>query len=359
MAKQKFSVSGAFEETSYVLQLESEANSLRQQIEELRKANSDPAIMRPKLEELQALAQQTTGGIQEIEVSKIQRNPAQPRQTFPAESLQTLALSLQEDGQQQPLILIDNEDGFYLIFDGERRWRASQLMSKTTLAAVIIPKPDKELHRQVLVANLHRENLNGLDVAEALIKELKAVTGLETKEITIALNTALVRLRRYDQHSIVVDSVAQPLEVQRRQLDGLKLSRTEKQIIGTLVALRLNPYTVNSSTFKVLEFPEDLKRAIRDGLPVTHAFEIARLHGHPLIGEEEALPLRAQCIAQIMSQRLSVTATKKLVTTLLPKKEDQEPSAISFAKKISPEGLSTEQRQAVVKLLKQKIKELQ
>jgi ParB family chromosome partitioning protein len=224
---------------------------------------------------------------------------------------------------------------------------------------VIIPRPDKELHRQVLVANLHRENLNGLDVAEALIKELYAVTGLETKKITTALNTALVRVRRSEKHEELIELITKPLSVQRKQIEEFDLNETEKDIIGTLLGLRLNPYSINTMTFKILEFPEDLKKAIRDdGLPTTHATCIARIHASAFLDEDDALSLRGQCVTEVLSRRLSVSETKKLVGTLLPKKE-RTPSAISFAQKISPEGLSEPERKALVKLLKEKIKELQ
>jgi ParB family chromosome partitioning protein len=358
--KSSFNVEEVFGETTQVMQLESQITQLTQEIEELRSSSGDSVEMKSKLEELQALAAATRGSVSEIEIEKIRPNPSQPRQTFSHDSLLALALSLQEDGQQQPIIVIDNEDGSYLIFDGERRWRACQLIQKSTLAAVTIARPDKELHRQVLVANLHRENLNGLDVAEALIKELKSVTSLETKQITTTLNTGLTRLKRNGQYDLLVGLITQPLAVQRAKLEELDLNSTEeRQIIATLLSLRLNPASINMMTFKILEFPEDLKQAIREGLPTTHAREVARLKVPALETEAEAIAMRSQCVTEIMTRHLSVTQAKTLVSRLLPKKQKEEPIVIANARKINAEGLSEVERQALLEVLQEKIKELE
>lgn len=357
--KTSFNVEEVFGETTQVMQLESQIVQLTQEIEELRSSSGDSVEMKSKLEELQALAAATRGSVSEIEIEKIRPNPSQPRQTFSHDSLFALALSLQEDGQQQPIIVIDNEDGSYLIFDGERRWRACQLIQKSTLAAVTIARPDKELHRQVLIANLHRENLNGLDMAEALIRELKSVTELETKQITTALHTSVRRIQRNGKYEQLVDLITQPLAIQRAKLEELDLNSTEKQIIGTLLSLRLNPSSIDVMTFKILEFPEDLKQAIREGLPTTHAREVARLKVPALETEAEAIAMRSQCVTEIMTRHLSVTQAKTLVSRLLPKKPKEEPIVIANARKINAEGLSEAQRQALLEVLQEKIKELE
>ena len=53
-------------------------------------------------------------------------NPTQPRRRFDAESISSLAESLQTAGLIQPLIVRPLTDGRYEIIAGERRWRAAR-----------------------------------------------------------------------------------------------------------------------------------------------------------------------------------------------------------------------------------------
>ena len=50
---------------------------------------------------------------------------AQPRTVF--ENLEELAESLKELGQQQPIVVSPDNKGYYVIEQGERRWRAAKL----------------------------------------------------------------------------------------------------------------------------------------------------------------------------------------------------------------------------------------
>ena len=69
-----------------------------------------------------------TGGsssISEIELSKIQPNPEQPRSIFEQETLEELAASIRSIGIIQPITLKEMGDDRYMIISGERRYRAS------------------------------------------------------------------------------------------------------------------------------------------------------------------------------------------------------------------------------------------
>lgn len=65
-----------------------------------------------------------TGGsssISEIELSKIQPNPDQPRSVFEEETLEELATSIRSLGVIQPITLKETGTDKYMIISGERR----------------------------------------------------------------------------------------------------------------------------------------------------------------------------------------------------------------------------------------------
>ncbi len=67
-----------------------------------------------------------TGGsssISEIELSKIQPNPDQPRSVFEEETLEELAASIRSLGVIQPITLKETGTDKYMIISGERRYQ--------------------------------------------------------------------------------------------------------------------------------------------------------------------------------------------------------------------------------------------
>lgn len=115
--------------------LESKIAELSAEIEQLRSSGSQE--LEAKVQELRE--QLASGGVLDVLIEQIDRNVEQPRQTFTQESIEMLALSLESDGQQEPIILIEQLNGRYLLFDGERRWRGAKLLNWETIKAVVIP----------------------------------------------------------------------------------------------------------------------------------------------------------------------------------------------------------------------------
>lgn len=102
----------------------------------------------------------------EIEVEDLKPNPFQPRLKFDDQTIDELAQSIKETGIVQPVIVVPEED-HYKIIVGERRWRAAQRAGLRKIPVLIrnIPK-DKELEVS-LIENIHREELNALEIARA------------------------------------------------------------------------------------------------------------------------------------------------------------------------------------------------
>ncbi|MCX6568619.1 MAG: ParB/RepB/Spo0J family partition protein, partial [Candidatus Aminicenantes bacterium] len=89
-----------------------------------------------------------------------------PRTRFDDKTIDELAQSIRETGIVQPVIVAP-EDDHYTIIVGERRWRAAQRAGLRKIPVLIrnIPK-DKQLEVS-LIENIHREELNALEIAHA------------------------------------------------------------------------------------------------------------------------------------------------------------------------------------------------
>lgn len=114
-----------------------------------------------------------TGGsssINEIELSKIQPNPEQPRSVFEQEALDELAASIRTLGVIQPITLKEIESDKYMIISGERRYRASLAAGLTSIPAYICTAEDDNVVEMALIENIQREDLNSIEIALAYQK---------------------------------------------------------------------------------------------------------------------------------------------------------------------------------------------
>ncbi len=111
-----------------------------------------------------------TGGsssISEIELSKIQPNPEQPRSVFEEEALEELAASIRSLGVIQPVTLKELGPDKYMIISGERRYRAAQKAGLTRIPAYIRTAADENIVEMALIENIQREDLNAIEIALA------------------------------------------------------------------------------------------------------------------------------------------------------------------------------------------------
>ena len=110
----------------------------------------------------------------EIEISKIEPNPYQPRTEFNQEALEELAASIRLLGLIQPITLRPLTDGRYQIISGERRFRASQIAGLERVPAYIRQTDDQGMLEMAIVENIQREDLDSIEVAlsfQRLIEE--------------------------------------------------------------------------------------------------------------------------------------------------------------------------------------------
>ncbi|MBL7882824.1 MAG: ParB/RepB/Spo0J family partition protein [Bacteroidia bacterium] len=105
------------------------------------------------------------GSVSNIEISKIETNPFQPRTQFDEDALNELAGSIKEHGIIQPITVRKLGYDKYQLISGERRFRASQLAGLTSVPAYIRIANDQAMLEMALVENIQRENLDAIEVA--------------------------------------------------------------------------------------------------------------------------------------------------------------------------------------------------
>lgn len=100
----------------------------------------------------------------EVDIEAVVANPLQPRLKFDSTSIEELAQSIKETGILQPILVVP-EDDRYRIIVGERRWRAAQKAGLKKIPVLIRSIPRARQLEVSIVENLHREDLNPLEIA--------------------------------------------------------------------------------------------------------------------------------------------------------------------------------------------------
>lgn len=283
------------------------------EIEQLRAQSQahDRLQLQSQIDELRKHLEQSQGSSQ-YPVEKIQPNPDQPRKTF-IEEVESMALSLQREGQLDPIILF--EDG--MLLDGECRWRAAKTLGWETIEVVFTAKPDqpKVLRRKAYLTNLHRRGLNALDKAETLVAiACDEIPNLPPEEVPRAINRVLTRLKRRKQ-SLGDRLHLQPSGQQQAVLEQLEVDPVESQVFLIFLGLQEHPVSLNRNIFPALNLTPDLKAAVREqSLGCAQALILNRLSAADLkISERQALKLREKGVREVLSQNLSTTQTQRWV----------------------------------------------
>ncbi|HUU37321.1 MAG TPA: ParB/RepB/Spo0J family partition protein [Candidatus Desulfaltia sp.] len=110
----------------------------------------------------------------EVAIDEVVPNPLQPRLKFDPQSIEELARSIRETGVIQPILVVPEGDTYKIIV-GERRWRAAHKAGLKKIPVLIRQIPIGRQLEISLVENLHREDLNPLEIAhvyQRLVEEL-------------------------------------------------------------------------------------------------------------------------------------------------------------------------------------------
>jgi ParB family chromosome partitioning protein len=199
----------------------------------------------------------------ELSVNEIEMNPFQPRREFNLDEIASLAESIKNHQQLQP-ILVRIVDGRYQLISGERRLRAT-------------------IH-----AGLHRIRAEVREADDRLVAELAIIENLQRKDLN-PIEKAMSFKRYIEEHKCKQDDLARRLSIDRSTIANL---------------------------MRLLELPQQI-------LDWLGASELSAGHARALlpIGDEEIQTRTAQ---KIMEDRWSVRATESYVGELLKSEEDTD-----------------------------------
>ena len=93
-------------------------------------------------------------------MSRIVRNPYQPRETFNDDKFQELVSSVRVHGVLQPIVVRSKGSDQYELVAGERRLRAAIAAGLSRIPAVIRELTNEQSLQVALVENIQREDIN-------------------------------------------------------------------------------------------------------------------------------------------------------------------------------------------------------
>ncbi|MBI3167557.1 MAG: ParB/RepB/Spo0J family partition protein, partial [Chloroflexi bacterium] len=185
------------------------------------------------------------GGVQQVAVEAIKRNPRQPRVHFKEDELDELAASIREHGVIQPLIVSPKGDGTFILIAGERRWQASQRAGLQKVPVVTRQANNQELLELALIENVQRADLNPMEEAEAY-HQLAEDFGLSHEMIARRVGKSRVAVTNTMRLTNLADAVKQALvdnkitEGHARALLGLSTQKAQTSALQTIINLQFS-----------------------------------------------------------------------------------------------------------------------
>ncbi len=198
-----------------------------------------------------------------LHVDDVEPNPFQPRREFGQAEIESLAESLREHEQLQP-ILVREVDGRFQLISGERRWRAAKKAGMPHVKAQVREADDRLVAELAIVENLQRKDLNPIEKA--------------------------LSFKRYlDEHRCTQDDLGRRLKIDRSTIANL---------------------------VRLLDLPDQVQVALQESrITAGHARALLPL------GDERS---QIEFVKRIRKEGLSVRATEDMVQSLIHK-EDAEP----------------------------------
>jgi len=197
------------------------------------------------------------GGITQIALDLIQRNPRQPREKFDIEELENLATSIREHGVIQPLIVSPGKNGIYVLIAGERRLQAARKAGLKSVPVVIRHATDQQLLELALIENVQRADLNAIEEAEAyqhLSKEFKlsheTIAARVGKSRVAITNT----MRLLDASAAVKQALVDGriTEGHARALLSLNTAKAQEELLKKIIELDLSVRTTEMMARKYI-----------------------------------------------------------------------------------------------------------
>lgn len=185
-------------------------------------------------------------GISEIPVNQISPNPRQPRVRFDSEDLSALAVSIQEHGVIQPLIVSQGSSSDqYTLIAGERRLLAAREAGLRTVPAIVRETSEQGRLELALIENLQRADLSPIETADAF-HQLTVEFGLSHEEVARCVGKSRVAvtntLRLLNLPKEIQQAVTETVitEGHARALLSLRTPQSQLAALGTIISKGLN-----------------------------------------------------------------------------------------------------------------------
>ena len=174
------------------------------------------------------------GPMRTVRLSSVEPDRSQPRKTFPEESLNELASSIQKNGLIEPIVVVQNGSR-YTIVAGERRWRACQIAGIKEIPVIVREfESDQKKVEFSLIENIQREDLNPIDEALAyrrLIEEYHLTQEEVAERVSKSRATVANSLRLIDGKISMGHA---------RAMASVEEEEIQKQIADRIVAEKLS-----------------------------------------------------------------------------------------------------------------------
>ena len=161
----------------------------------------------------------------EIPITRIARNPYQPRMDHDPGALAGLADSIRRHGVLQPIVVAETLDGYRLIA-GERRVRAAEMAGLERVPAIVRQAQNDAQLELALVENLQRTDLAPLEEASAF-RRLIDEFGMSQEEVAARMG----RSRSSVANTIRLLDLAEPV---RQALAEGRISEGHARALGGL-----------------------------------------------------------------------------------------------------------------------------
>ncbi|WP_114165086.1 nucleoid occlusion protein [Exiguobacterium sp. TNDT2] len=219
---------------------------------------------RPKVAVMELVEVKESDPVQKIALSSLLPNRYQPRKVFEPAKIEELAVTIDEYGLLQPIIVRKAEEDRYEIVAGERRFRAVKSLGWSFIPAIVREMDDDTTAALALIENLQREQLSPIEEAEAYDR-LLAMNGLKQAEL------------------------------------AKSLGKSQSTIANKL---------------RLLKLPEDVKQCLRNR-------QINERHARALLPLKES-GLQIQVLMEILEQDFNVKETEERVDFLMTPIEEEK-----------------------------------
>ena len=189
-------------------------------------------------------APKQVGRVLMIPIDEIKPNPHQPRKSFSAKELESLAQSIGNVGIIQPLT-IRKVNGEYQLIAGERRLRAAKAAGLKTVPCVEISTNNSGCAIVSLLENMQRQELNFFEEAQGISRILHERTATQEQVASylgMAQSTLSNKLRILTLPKTVRDKIIEHGLTERHARALLRLKNEGEMllVIGEAIERKLN-----------------------------------------------------------------------------------------------------------------------